>query len=250
MSGLASPHVSSARASGEAPAASPRDPQKQLEQALKAWGGNDDLWVFGYASLIWRPEFEFAESRLARVRGWHRALKMWSRVNRGTPEVPGLVFALLSGGSCRGVAYRVPREQASEVLARMWLREMVTDVYDPRWLPCETTTGPVRALGFTLSRNSPSYTGPMDSHQYRTVFERASGRYGSTIDYVQATGRTLDDHGIRDRTLHRLLRDYGAIDASRSAGPGPSCAGGAASDSARSAASPWSAAPSDSTDAT
>ena len=76
-----------------------RDPAPMLAQALRDWGGEQDLWVFGYASLIWRPEFEAAEQRLARLHGYHRALKMWSRVNRGTPECPGLVFALLSGGS-------------------------------------------------------------------------------------------------------------------------------------------------------
>ena len=80
-----------------------------LAQTQLQWGGQNDLWVFGYASLIWRPEFEFAEQRPAQVRGYHRALKMWSRVNRGTPERPGLVFALLTGGSCKGMAYRVPR---------------------------------------------------------------------------------------------------------------------------------------------
>ena len=188
------------------------DPQQQLEQALAQWGGQQDLWIFGYASLIWRPDFEFAESRLASVHGWHRALRMWSRINRGTPEVPGLVFALLSGGQCRGVAYRVPCEQGRDVLARMWLREMVTGVYDPRWLPCRTSTGEVRALAFTLSRRSPSYTGPMTAAQYHAIFREASGRYGSTLDYVASTGRILADHGIPDRTLHRLMRDYGALE--------------------------------------
>lgn len=186
------------------------DPQTQLAEAIDRWGGSDDLWIFGYASLIWRPDFEFAESRLARVHGWHRALRMWSRVNRGTPEVPGLVFALLSGGSCRGVAYRVLREHAPDVLARMWLREMVNSVYDPRWLPCRTSAGPVRALAFTLSRRSPSYTGPMSAAEYHAVFRAARGRYGTTFDYVNETGRTLSERGIEDRALHRLMREYGA----------------------------------------
>ena len=52
-----------------------RDPAPLLERALHEWGGQCDLWVFGYASLIWRPEFDFAERRDARVHGWHRALK-------------------------------------------------------------------------------------------------------------------------------------------------------------------------------
>ncbi len=188
------------------------DPEALLTDAIAEWGGTDDLWIFGYASLIWRPDFEFSESRLASVHGWHRALRMWSRINRGTPEVPGLVFALLSGGSCRGVAYRVPRDQAPAVLARMWLREMVTGVYDPRWLPCRTSVGSVRALAFTLSRRSPSYTGPMSAAEYHAIFRAARGRYGTTFDYVSETGRTLAERGIADRALHRLMRDYGATD--------------------------------------
>jgi cation transport protein ChaC len=78
-----------------------RDPAPMLANFLQQWGGQDDLWIFAYASLIWRPDFEFSEQRPAKLHGWHRALKMWSRINRGTPAVPGLVFALLSGGSCR-----------------------------------------------------------------------------------------------------------------------------------------------------
>ena len=86
-----------------------RDPEEMLLRATAQWGGRDDLWVFGYASLIARPEFDATEHRVAHVHGWHRALRMRSRINRGTPEQPGLVFALLPGGSCHGVAYRVPR---------------------------------------------------------------------------------------------------------------------------------------------
>src|SRR5574337_936566 len=83
-----------------------RDPAPLLAQTLAHWGGRGDLWVFGYASLIWRPEFDAVEHRPARVRGWHRTLQMRSRVNRGTPEQPGLVYALVSGGACRGMVYR------------------------------------------------------------------------------------------------------------------------------------------------
>ena len=75
-----------------------RDPAPMLQRALDEWGGRNDLWVFGYGSLIWRPDFDFAERRAAKVHGWHRALKMWSRVTRGTPDCPGLVFGMLPGG--------------------------------------------------------------------------------------------------------------------------------------------------------
>lgn len=183
-----------------------RDPQPLLEKALREWGGHSDLWIFGYASLIWRPDFEFAERRPARVHGWHRALKMWSRINRGTPECPGLVFGMLSGGSCQGMVFRIPKSQGRDTLARLWQREMVTAVYDPKFLSCHTTHGPVRALAFTLSRKSPSHTGLLSEEQYQRIFSTASGCYGSTLDYVQATLDELRRHNIRDRTLERLLR--------------------------------------------
>ena len=165
-----------------------------------------DLWVFGYASLIWRPEFEAAEAHRTRVLGWHRALKMWSRINRGTPERPGLVFALLPGGSCQGLVWRVPAAQAQDTLGRLWAREMPMVVYTPRWLPCPTPQGPVRALAFTLSRQHPSHTGMLDEATYREIFARASGRFGSTLDYARETLEALRRHGIEDRALGRLLR--------------------------------------------
>ena len=183
-----------------------RDPAPMLARFLHQWGGKDDLWVFGYASLIWRPDFEFAERQRATVHGWHRALKMWSRINRGTPECPGLVFALLSGGSCHGVAYRIPKHEVREVVARLWLREMVTGVYDPRWLRCYTGKGPVQALAFTLSRRSPNYTGELSEARYRQIFADACGRYGTTHDYARQTLESLQSHGISDAALARLLK--------------------------------------------
>jgi cation transport protein ChaC len=131
---------------------------------------------------------------------------MWSRVNRGTPECPGLVFALLSGGSCHGVVYRVPRHEVQDVVTRLWLREMVTGVYDPRWLRCSTAAGPVRALAFTLSRHSPNYAGELSEARYRQIFSDSRGRYGTTHDYARQTLESLQGHGISDAALARLLK--------------------------------------------
>jgi len=165
-----------------------------------------DLWVFGYASLLWRPEFEAEEQHLSKVWGWHRALKMWSRLNRGSPECPGLVFALLPGGSCQGVVYRVDKTQADAVLQRLWAREMPMDVYTPHWLTCRTPKGPVKALAFTLARSSPSFTGDLPAETYQHIFRQANGRFGTTRDYAWQTYRSLQAHGIEDRALAALLR--------------------------------------------
>lgn len=188
------------------PLAAPlRDPAPMLDRALHEWGGRDDLWIFGYGSLIWRPDFAYAERRAATVHGWHRALKMWSRVNRGTPECPGLVFGMLSGGSCRGMVFRVDHSHARHVMVNLWQREMVLGVYDPRWLNCRTPQGAVRALAFTLSRKSPSHTGVLADEEYRRIFAQASGIYGTTRDYAEATHAELQRMGIHDRALSRLI---------------------------------------------
>ena len=139
------------------------------------------------------------------VHGWHRAFKMRSRVNRGTPERPGLVYALVSGGMCRGMVYRVPRQRARVELDRLWLREMPTGVYDPRWLRCQTAGGDVMALAFTLSRRSPSFTGRIADPEMLHILRQAQGRYGSTLDYLVRTAEALRQHRMCDRESERLL---------------------------------------------
>src|SRR4029077_12938186 len=89
----------------------------------------EDLWVFGYGSLIWRPGFDHLERQPARLIGAHRALCVFSHVHRGTPERPGLVLGLDFGGACRGVAYRVAGKKRAEVIAYLRAREQATNVY-------------------------------------------------------------------------------------------------------------------------
>jgi cation transport protein ChaC len=183
-----------------------RDPEAMLQRLLGQWGGCGDLWVFGYASLIWRPEFDAAEQRPALVRGWHRALRMRSRINRGTPEQPGLVFALLQGGACRGVAYRLPCSRVEQEMCRLWAREMPTGVYDPRLLRTATSSGEVSALAFTLSRHSPAWMPPLADADLLHILRHARGRYGSTLEYLAETARALEAHGVPDAEVRRLMR--------------------------------------------
>lgn len=183
-----------------------RDPAPMLLRTLQEWGGNRPLWIFGYGSLLWRREFETDAEAPAQVHGWHRAFRMRSRVNRGSPEQPGLVFALMPGGSCHGAVFRVPATRAESELRQLWLREMPTGVYDPRWLACRTPRGMVNALAFTLHRGSPSHTGRLADAQMRHILAHARGRYGTTLDYLRETALELRRRGIQDREVERLMR--------------------------------------------
>ncbi|MGS0757064.1 gamma-glutamylcyclotransferase, partial [Roseateles sp. GG27B] len=164
------------------------------------------LFVFAYGSLIWKPDFEVADCWPASTFGYHRALRLRSLVNRGNAAQPGLVLCLLSGGSCRGLVYRVAAPQSEAVLHQLWAREMVVGSYEPRWLRCNTTAGPVRALGFTLSRQSPGYVAAPTDAELLHIFRHAQGRYGSTLDYLLRTVKSLRDRGIRDAELERQWR--------------------------------------------
>ena len=182
-----------------------RDPQAALQRLRKQWSGVAERWVFGYASLLWRPEFEAAEHHSALVRGWHRALRMRSRVNRGTPQQPGLVFALLPGGACRGVVYRLREQTAEEELDRLWAREQPTGVYDARLLPCQTPQGPVVALAFTLSRRSEACLPRLADAEVLHILRHARGRYGSTLAYLAETAAALRERQVHDREIERLM---------------------------------------------
>jgi cation transport protein ChaC len=180
-----------------------RSEQLLLRTTTEWRASGDDLLLFAYGSLIWRPEFEYAEALQARVLGFHRVLRMRSRVNRGSPQQPGLVLALISGGSCRGLVYRIRRNIGEQVLPQLWAREMPNGVYEPRWLNCDTPSGRLKALAFTLSRQSPNWTGPLHEPELLHIFQHASGRYGTTLDYLLRTVQGLREHGIRDTELER-----------------------------------------------
>ncbi|MDP4300084.1 gamma-glutamylcyclotransferase [Leptothrix discophora] len=163
------------------------------------------FWVFAYGSLIWKPAFEPMQALPARVWGHHRALRMRSLRDRGTPHRPGLVFALLPGGSCAGVVQRVPDDQAEAVFEALWLREMEGSPYRPHWLRAQASQMAVSALGFTLPGHSERHARGMDEAELLDILRHARGRHGTTLDYLLDTARALQQHGIRDPQVQALV---------------------------------------------
>jgi glutathione-specific gamma-glutamylcyclotransferase len=166
----------------------------------------DDLWVFGYGSLIWRPGFDFAERQKARVAGFHRSLCVRSFVHRGTPERPGLVFGLDRGGACVGMAFRVPAEEREPVLAYLRERELPTNVYKERILAVRLADGrSVHAVAFVVDRGHAQYGGKIAASDAAVTVARSHGRSGPNVEYVVSVHAELKAMGIADRWLDEVV---------------------------------------------
>ncbi|MDP3897147.1 MAG: gamma-glutamylcyclotransferase [Mesorhizobium sp.] len=171
-----------------------------------------DFWVFGYGSLMWRPGFAHVETQRARLFGYRRALCVRSHVHRGTPERPGLVLGLDRGGSCLGLAYRVPGELQPEVVGYLRERELVTRVYLERTLPVRLDGGEtVAALTYVVDRAHPQYAGHLDPAEAAAAVAGAVGVSGRNEDYVLNTLTHVHALGIRDHWLERVAERLGGL---------------------------------------
>ena len=165
-----------------------------------------DIWVFGYGSLMWSPGFRPAESKTGLVRGYHRAMCILSSRYRGTPEKPGLVMGLCRGGSCWGIAFRVPAARVRRVLGTLWKREMLNKVYLPTMVG--VTVGPkrrIRALAFVADTSHRQFVRELDLHGRARLVAQGIGERGRCVDYIRNTLEHMLALGVDDPHLARIL---------------------------------------------
>ncbi|WP_027168968.1 gamma-glutamylcyclotransferase [Mesorhizobium sp. WSM3224] len=166
----------------------------------------EPLWLFGYGSLIWKPEIEHVEERVAVARGWHRSFCMKMTRWRGTKERPGLMMALDRGGQCKGVAFRLADGNRRQALDKLFRREVTLKPtsYWPRLLQLSTDNGPLRALAFVINRRGTTYAGPLSEDEVVDRLATSCGHWGSGADYLYNTVKNLEQRGIHDAHLWRL----------------------------------------------
>jgi len=171
-------------------------------------------WVFGYGSLIWRPGFPYLGKAQALLKGAHRSLCIYSFRHRGTPERPGLVFGLVRGGSCRGMAFEVSPDQWGAVHAYLAARELDRGVYREAIRPIRLAGGEtVSALTFLVDERHVQFAGRLAVEEQARLVRAGVGESGANPEYVLNTVRHLAAMGIRDSYLDALvalLDDAGA----------------------------------------
>ena len=165
-----------------------------------------DLWVFGYGSLMGSPGFRYAEKETALARGYHRALCILSSRYRGTPEKPGLVMGLCRGGSCWGMAFRVPQSRAQHVLDTLWKREMLNRVYKPTVIRVTAAPGRrILALAFVADTAHKQFVRELDLHGRARLVAQGIGQRGRCVDYIRNTLEHMLALGVNDPHLARVL---------------------------------------------
>lgn len=167
----------------------------------------NEMWVFGYGSLMWRPGFDYLEAQPATLPGYHRDLCVLSYVYRGTPEVPGLVMGLNPGGHCAGRAFRVARANQQAVIAYLDQREMINQVYEPTWV--DVTLGDdrqVQAYTFVAVRDHDQYVGHLGQADKLIYLCQGVGRGGTSLQYLENTCAHLRELGIHDGGLEEILQ--------------------------------------------
>jgi cation transport protein ChaC len=177
-----------------------------LEAVLAGHDPAQDIYVFGYGSLIWNPAFHFVDKTPALLRGYHRRFCMRMYQGRGTREAPGLMLALDHGGACKGVAFRIAASCVRQELQVLWQREMFGGAYNARWVKLSTAAGPVRAVTFVINRRHPRYLPELSLEQTAALIATGCGDLGSCREYLENTIHHLAELGLRDAGLEKIAK--------------------------------------------
>ena len=175
-----------------------------LGHALKEHSAGEELWLFAYGSLMWKPDIEVAERRVARVKGRHRRFCLWQWRFRGTRDCPGVMLALDRGGSCVGIVYKVTGPDLPSKIMPVWRREMRGNGYLARWVSAITAEGPVRAMTFVVNRASERYAGRLSDQEIAACIAIACGQIGPSAEYLLNTVARCEELGVHDPYLWRM----------------------------------------------
>jgi len=171
----------------------------------------EQTWIFGYGSLMWRPGFDYLEKRLACVYGFRRNFCQASHDHRGTPDHPGRVVTLQpdSESRCEGIAFRV-KAPAEGVFRYLDIREQ--DGYE-RQVLCLNFKDGSSDVGVTwiASEGNPSWIGGEALNDVAHHISRSKGFSGSNIDYLFALENELNRLSIADTYIDQLCEQVRII---------------------------------------
>lgn len=161
----------------------------------------DELWLFGYGSLIFKADFPFTERLPASIQGWSRRFWQGSHDHRGTADAPGRVVTLVEdpGATCHGMAYRV----AGDTLSHLDMREKNGYLRFITPLSFESG-GTAPGLVYIATRDNAAWLGPASMAQMAAHIHQSAGPSGPNRDYLLALAAALREMAVEDDHVHAL----------------------------------------------
>lgn len=166
-----------------------------LNRAHQDFTGREDVWVFGYGSLIYKVDFPYLERRTASLHGWARRFWQGSQDHRGTPQHPGRVLTLIpvEHAVCAGMAYRV----APAVFGPLDFREK--NGYLRMLMDLDFGGGQsARGVVYIAPAGNAAWLGPASTHEIARHIAGSMGPSGRNSDYVFKLAEALRALGIAD----------------------------------------------------
>jgi cation transport protein ChaC len=166
-------------------------------------GDQDEIWLFGYGSLIYLVDFPYLESKPASIEGWSRRFWQGSHDHRGTVENPGRVVTLIEqpGEICGGMAFRVEATvfaQLDEREKNGYLRVAAEMTFDDG----SNATG----LTYLAAADNEAYLGEASEYEIARHICGAQGPSGTNSDYLLELAVALRELGLQDDHVFEIER--------------------------------------------
>ena len=165
-------------------------------------GTQAPVWVFGYGSLIWRPDFPYLDRRPATLAGWARRFWQGSHDHRGVPDAPGRVVTLVPAPeeTCIGMAYRIEHT----VFDHLDYREK--NGYERVDVDIRLSGRTVAGVTYIGAEGNFAYLGPAPLAEVAAQIVRSRGPSGRNIDYLLELDAALATLGVAEPHVRSLVK--------------------------------------------
>jgi cation transport protein ChaC len=166
-----------------------------INQRMTRFDDQQQVWLFGYGSLIYKADFPYIERCPATLTHWARRFWQGSHDHRGTPDAPGRVVTLIAepDATCIGMAYLI----TPATFSHLDVREK--NGYLRLATPFSLDDGrEVEGVTYLAGADNGAYLGPASEREIARHIALSRGPSGSNRDYLVRLAQALRAMGTED----------------------------------------------------